>query len=109
MTLGKRGIATTPFVFEDEIMAAFAGREVDAAAVTPSAIGWFNLRHPDARVRRIAAFEDDPNLNWNVAVGLVSPDERLRQRVDAALEALLADGTIARIYGRYGIDLLAPQ
>jgi polar amino acid transport system substrate-binding protein len=48
-------------------------------------------------------------MNWNVAAGLFRPDDRLRARVDAAIEALLADGTIARIYARYGIELRPPQ
>jgi polar amino acid transport system substrate-binding protein len=109
MTLGKREIGTTPFAFEDEIMDALARRDIDAAAVTPAAIGWFNLQHPHDRIRTIAAFADDPDLNWNVAVGMVGPDDKLRAGVDAALEALLADGTIARIYARYGIALRSPQ
>lgn len=109
MMLSKRGVATSPFVFEDEIMDALAKDEIDAAAVTPAAIGWFNHIHPDRPVRRIPAFEDDPNLNWNVAVGMISPDEKLREGVDAALETLLADGTIARIYARYDIVLQPPQ
>jgi polar amino acid transport system substrate-binding protein len=109
MMLSKRGVQTSPFGFEDEIMDALAKGEIDAAAVTPAAIGWFNQAHPDARVRRIPAFEDDPDLNWNVAVGMVSPDEKLRQGVDAALEALLADGTLARIYARYNVELQPPK
>jgi len=109
MMLSKRGVQTSPFGFEDEIMDALAKGEIDAAAVTPAAIGWFNQAHPDARVSRIPAFEDDPDLNWNVAVGMVSPDEKLRQGVDAALEALLADGTLARIYARYNVELQPPK
>jgi polar amino acid transport system substrate-binding protein len=109
MTLGKRGVKTSPFAFEDDIMDALARGEIDAAAVTPAAIGWFNKAHPDGRVRRIPAFEDEPDLNWNVAVGMVGPDEKLRQDVDAALQALLADGTLARIYARYDIELQPPQ
>jgi len=109
MTLGKRGVETSPFAFEDDIMDALAKGEIAAAAVTPPTIGWFNRAHPDGRVHRIPAFEDDPNLNWNVAVGMVSPDDKLRQGVDAALEALLADGTLARIYARYDIELQPPQ
>ena len=72
---------------------------------------WLVQQNPSGcrRVRRVAAFEDDPNLNWNVAVGMISPDEKLTQGVDAALEALLADGTLARIYARYGIELQRPQ
>jgi len=109
MTLSKRGVQTSPFVFEDEIMDALAKNEIDAAAVTPAAIGWFNQVHPDAHVRRIPAFEDDPDLNWNVAVGMISPDEQLRQGLDAALEALLANGTLARIYAHYNVELQSPK
>src|SRR5258707_5027746 len=45
MTLGKRGIETTPFVFESEMMAALAAGEIEAAAVTPVAGGWDNMGH----------------------------------------------------------------
>jgi polar amino acid transport system substrate-binding protein len=109
MMLGKRGVGTSPFAFEDDIMEALSKGEIDAAAVTPATIGWFNHTHPDARVRRIPAFEDEPDLSWNVAVGMVSPDEKLRQGIDAALEAMLADGTLARIYARYDIELQPPK
>jgi polar amino acid transport system substrate-binding protein len=109
MMLDKRGVKTSPFAFEDEIMDALAKGEIDAGAVTPAAIGWFNKTHPDGPVRRIPAFEDEPELNWNVAVGMVSPDDKLRQDVDAALQALLADGTLARIYARYDVELKPPQ
>jgi polar amino acid transport system substrate-binding protein len=109
MTLEKQSIEVSPYVFEDEMMAALARGEIEAAAVTPTAIGWYNMQHPDVPVRRIAAFEDDPELNWNVAVGMMRPDDKLTQRVDAVLEGLLADGTIARIYARYGIELRPPR
>jgi polar amino acid transport system substrate-binding protein len=109
MTLAKRGIKTSPFAFEDEIIDALAKGEIDAAAVTPAAIGWFNRTHPDGPVRRIPAFESEPDLNWNVAVGMLGPDEKLRQDIDAALQALLADGTLARIYARYDTELQPPQ
>ena len=109
MTLAKGGMVTSPFVFEDEIVAALANREIEAAAVTPATVGWFNLQHTDKPLRLIPAFDNDQDFNWNIAAGLFRPDDKLRQRVDAAIEVLLADGTIARIYARYGIELRAPQ
>jgi polar amino acid transport system substrate-binding protein len=108
MRLAQKGIETSPFAFEDEIMEALARHAIDAAAVTPAAIGWFNATHPDAPVRRIAAFADDPDLNWNVAVGMLRPDDRLKDGIDAALGHLIADGTIGRIYARYGVELQPP-
>jgi polar amino acid transport system substrate-binding protein len=109
MTLAKAGNATSPFVFEDDIVAALANREIEAAAVTAMTVGWFNLQHADQRLRLIPAFDNNQDLNWNIAAGLLRPDDKLRARVDAAIEALLADGTIARIYARYGIELRSPQ
>jgi polar amino acid transport system substrate-binding protein len=109
MTLGKRGIEITPFVFESEMMAALASREIEAAAVTPIAIGWYRVAHPEAHIRMIEAFADDPDLNWNLAVGMIGPDDKLRQQIDAALGQMLADGTIAHIYARYGIELRRPE
>jgi polar amino acid transport system substrate-binding protein len=109
MMLDKGGSATSPFVFEDDIVAALANREIEAAAVTPMTVGWFNQQHADKPLRLIRAFDNDSDLNWNIAAGLFRPDDKLRQRVDAALEKMLADGTIARIYARYGIELRPPQ
>jgi polar amino acid transport system substrate-binding protein len=40
---------------------------------------------------------------------MVGPDEKLRQDIDAALQPLLADGTLARIYARYDIELQPPK
>lgn len=109
MTLAKGGTTTSPFVFEDDIVAALANREIEAAAVTRMTVGWFNRQHADQPLRLIPAFDNDQDLNWNVAAGLLRSDEKLRERVDAAIEALLADGTIAKIYAGYGIELRPPQ
>jgi len=109
MRLDKRGIATTPFVLEHDLMEALASGEVEAAALTPVAIGWYNRVHPQAPFRMIAAFADDPDLNWNLAVGMIGPDDKLRQQIDVALGEMLADGTIARIYASYGVELRPPE
>jgi len=109
MTLAKAGAATSPFTFEDDIVAALANREIEAAAVTPMTVGWYNRQHADKQLRLIPAFDNDQDLNWNIAAGLLRPDERLQARVDSAIEALLADGTIAGIYARYGIEVRPPQ
>jgi polar amino acid transport system substrate-binding protein len=109
MTLGKRGIAISPFVLEGDLIAALAGGEIEAAALTPAAIGWYNMAHPQTRIRMISAFADNPDFNWNVAVGMIGPDDRLRQQIDAALGDMLTDGTIAGIYARYGIEQRPPE
>jgi|UniRef100_A0A8J4HBD8 polar amino acid transport system substrate-binding protein len=109
MTLGERHVGISIFGFEDDALDAVANHEVDAAMVTPTMAGYYNLRHPDHKLRVLALDETDPGLAWNVSVGMVRPDPALRAAIDDAIAALLADGTVARIYARYGVVLLPPR
>jgi polar amino acid transport system substrate-binding protein len=40
---------------------------------------------------------------------MVRPDEKLRDAIEGALERLRADGTVERIYRRYGVTLQSPK
>jgi ABC-type amino acid transport substrate-binding protein len=59
-------------------------------------------------VRLVHAYEQEADLSWDVAVGMRGSDNLLRDSVDAALDRLLADGTIQGIYARYGIEHRPP-
>ncbi len=109
MVLSQRHVATSTFGFEEDSLAALANHEIDAAAVTPTAAGYFNLAHTDNPVRILGLDESEPNLTWNVAVGMVRPDDGLRDAINEALEQLRADGTVEKIYERYGIVLQTPK
>ena len=109
MTLGQRHVPMSTFGFEVDSLEALANHEIDAAAVTPTTASYFNLTHPDKAVRILELDENEANLNWNVAVGMVRPDDDLREAINGALDRLRTDGTINRIYGRYGVILQAPR
>lgn len=109
MVLGRRHVGLSAFGFEDDALEGLANHEVDAVMVTPASAGYYNLKHPDHPVRIIGLDETDPGLAWNVSVGMVKPDDALRAAIDNALKNLEADGTIAKIYSRYGITLAAPR
>ena len=109
MIIGQRHVPTSTFGFEVDSLEALANHEIDAAAVTPTVAGYFNLTHPAHAVRILDRDESEVNLNWNVAVGMVRPDEGLRNAVEAAMERLRADGTVERIYARYGVVLQSPK
>jgi polar amino acid transport system substrate-binding protein len=109
MTLGQRHVPTSTFGFEVDSLEALTNHEIDAAAVTPAMASYFNLTHPDKAVRILDPDESEPNLNWNVAVGMVRPDDGLRNAVDQAIQRLGADGTVDRIYRRYGVALRMPK
>ncbi|MEH2489094.1 substrate-binding periplasmic protein [Bradyrhizobium sp. AZCC 2230] len=109
MIIGQRHVPTSTFGFESDSLDALSNHEIDAAAVTPTVASYFNLTHPDKALRILDRDESVADLNWNVAVGMVRPDDALREAIDGALERLRNDGTIDRIYGRYGVVLQAPR
>ena len=109
MILSQRHVPTSTFGFEVDSLEALANHEIDAAAVTPTVAAYFNLTHPDTEFRILAPDESEANLNWNVAVGMIRPDNALRDAIDEIMERLRADGTIERIYRRYGVILQSPK
>jgi polar amino acid transport system substrate-binding protein len=109
MVLSKRHVPTSTFGFEVDSIEAVANHELDAATVTPSNASYFNLTHPGNAVRILGFDESEPDLSWNVAVGMVRPDDKLREAIDEALDRLRTDGTVERIYARYGIVLQPPK
>jgi polar amino acid transport system substrate-binding protein len=109
MIISQRHVPTSTFGFEVDSLEALANHEIDAAAVTPTVAAYFNLTHPDKAIRILDPDESEASLNWNVAIGMVRPDERLRDAIEGALERLRADGTVERIYGSYGIVLQSPR
>jgi polar amino acid transport system substrate-binding protein len=109
MIIGQRHVPTSTFGFEVDSLDALVNHEIDAAAVTPTMASYFNLTHPDKAVRILDRDENEADFNWNVAVGMVRPDDALRGAIDAALSKLRDDGTVERIYRRYGVTLQAPK
>ena len=109
MILGQRGQQTTPFGFEDEMLEALAAGTIDGAAASPAAIAYFNLRHPGQSVRLVYAYDQEPELSWNVAVGMRGSDASLRQKIDGVIDRILADGIIRDIYARYGVEHRPPS
>jgi polar amino acid transport system substrate-binding protein len=109
MTFNQRGLTTSAFGFEDEMLKALADKEIDGALVSQAAAGYFNLSHPGQSLRMVDIDGLEPAFSWNVAVGMVKPDNKLHAAIDSALDRLLADGTIKHIYAKYGIDLQPPK
>ncbi len=109
MVLNKRGLTTSAFGFEDEMLTALADKEIAGAAVSLNGVGYFNVTHPDQAVRTVQIDGLAPALSWNVAVGMIKPDDKLRAAINSALDKLIADGTIKRIYAKYGINPQPPR
>jgi polar amino acid transport system substrate-binding protein len=106
--LGKRGIRALPYGSEDEMLEAVARGEVDAAAATPASIGWYNHRHADRPLGTVRIYEGEPELAWELAVGMRRAGTDFRREVDRIVRAMIEDGTVARILAAYGIEHQPP-
>jgi polar amino acid transport system substrate-binding protein len=109
MLLNQQHVRTSTFGFEEDILAALAAGEIDAAAVTPVSAGYYNLTHPSQGFAILSPDEAEHDLVWNAAVGVRKPDDQFLAAVDAALDRLCADGTVEKIYANYGITLPPPR
>ena len=106
--LGQKGLRAIPFGFEDEMVAALGAGEIDAAAATATSIGWYNHEHRGAELVIIHVVEHDPELVWDVAVGMRRSDRFLRREIDRIVEAMVSDGAVARVYADYGVEHRPP-
>ncbi len=106
--LGQKGLPTIPFTFEDELVEAVGKGELDAGLVTPATIGYYNVTHKDAPVIMVRDYDSIPELHWEVAVGMRKADDALVAAVNDALDRMLANGVVSRIYASYGIEPAKP-
>jgi ABC-type amino acid transport substrate-binding protein len=106
--LNQQGLRTVPYAFEADMVDDLAKGEIDACAVSPATIAYYISRHPQAGLRYVNAYDSEPELRWNLAVGLRRTDDALVTEVNRALAQLIRDGTVARIYAGYGVEYRQP-
>jgi ABC-type amino acid transport substrate-binding protein len=108
MVLNKAGKTTSPYAFQSDMVEDLQKGELYGAAVSVATISYYMQQHPDSGLRLVNAFDGEPQLTWEVAVGLRKSDAALVDAVNEILEKLIADGTLTRIYARYGVAHRVP-
>ena len=106
--LEQRGLRTVPYAFESDMIVDLTKGELDACAVSPASIAYYMQTHPGSGLRYVHAYDAEPELRWNLAVGLRRSDDALLDTVNSALDKLIRDGTLEQIYTRYGIAYRQP-
>ena len=108
MVLGKAGKSISPYAFQTDMVEDLQKGELYGAAVSAATLSYYILQHPDSGLRLVNAFDGVPQLTWEVAVGLRKSDAALVDAVNEILEKLIADGTLTRIYAKYGVEHRLP-
>ncbi len=90
-----------------DVLDAVAQGQSAAGLVSDAYTGWYLKLHPGA-VKISETYVPERDFRWNVAVGLRNADTPLVDAVNHALDALIADQTIPKIFARYGISYRPP-
>jgi polar amino acid transport system substrate-binding protein len=105
--LDTRKVPLSSFRSSLDVLDAVASGEVVAGLVPDAYAGWYIKLNP-GRLRIAEGLAPEPDFQWNVAIGLRGADAALQDAVNEALDALVANGTIATVLGKYGIKYRPP-
>ena len=109
MVLGKAGKSISPYAFQADLVEDVVKGELYGAAVSTATMSYYILQHPESGLRLVNAFDGEPQLTWEVSVGLRKSDQALVDAVNEVLDRMLADGSLTRIYAKYGVEHRRPQ
>jgi len=108
VVLGKKGLATRPYSFESDMIDDLLSGEIQGAAISPAKAAYYNHTHPDRQMGLAYAYDSEPELSWTVSVGMRKADKALVDAINPVLSGLLSDGTVDRIYAKYGVKHRTP-
>jgi len=108
IVLVQGGVTTSPYSFEADMLDDVAKGELFGAAASPATITWYARQHPESGIQAIPAYDHEPKLAWDVSVGMRKSDQALVEAVNNVLDGLLKDGTVTRVYAKYGVQQRMP-
>ena len=109
MVLGRAGKSISPYAFQSDLVEDLVKGELYGAAVSTATMSYYIFQHPESGLRLVNAFDSEPQLSWEVSVGLRKSDQALVNAVNEVVDKLLADGSLTRIYAKYGVEHRPPQ
>jgi polar amino acid transport system substrate-binding protein len=90
-----------------DLLDAVSSGEVPAGIVSAAYAGWYIKLNPGT-VKLVNGYVPEPDFQWNVAIALRNADAPLVDAVNQALDAVIADGTVAAVFARYGFPYRPP-
>jgi polar amino acid transport system substrate-binding protein len=104
-SLRQRGYLRRLYRNQLATLKALSDGDIDSAYLWANA-GWTLHVSPDLNAELVPNYV--PEDHWNIAVAMCQGDDKLKQHVDAALDGLIADGTVGRVLDRYHVPYHAP-
>ncbi len=108
VVLGKAGKTTSPYAFQSDMLEDLEKGELYAAAISSASLSHYIARRPASGLKLAYAFDGAPDLTWDVSIGLRKSDQALLDAVNEVLGKLISEGSVARIYAKYGVEHRLP-
>ncbi len=104
-SLRQRGYLRRLFRNQLATLKALSDGDIDAAYLWAN-VGWTLHVSPEFKLEIVPEYV--PEDHWNIAIAMGVGNDELKRHVDAALESLISDGTVARTLARYHVPFFAP-
>ena len=105
-TLRQRGYLRRLYRNQLATLKALNDGDIDHAYVWAN-VGWTLHTTPDWNLELTPTFV--PEEHWDIAIAMGRGDDELKRQVDAALDTLIMDGTVARVLAHYHMPYYAPE
>jgi polar amino acid transport system substrate-binding protein len=105
--LDQRKIPVSTHGSPFDVLDAVTKGQAAAGLVSDAYAGWY-LKLQPGTIKISETYVPERDFRWNVAVGLRNADTPLVDAVNRALDTLIADQTIPKIFARYGITYRPP-
>ena len=105
--LDKRKLPVSTYGSPFDVLDAVTRGQAAAGLVSDAYAGWY-LKLQPGTIKISETYVPESDFRWNVAVALRNADAPLVDAVNRALDTLIADQTIPKIFARYGITYRPP-
>ncbi|HEV3122544.1 MAG TPA: transporter substrate-binding domain-containing protein [Isosphaeraceae bacterium] len=103
--LRQRGYLRLLFRNQLATLTALDQGDIDFAYLWAN-VGWMLHTSPEFNLELLRGYV--PEDHWNIAIGMRKGDQELKRHVDAALEALIKNGTVTRALAHYHVPYFPP-
>ena len=104
----QSGYDCRPYASSHDALRAVQKGEMEVAMVPALEIDWWLKNQPDSALTSVEGYVSDPDLLWNVAIGVRKNDFDLREILNDVLGELSAEQRVSQLMSEYGVSYTPP-
>ena len=104
----QSGYDCRPFASSHDALQAVHKGDMEVAMVPAHEMDWWLKNQPESTVEPVEGYVSDPNLLWNVAIGVRKNDHDLREVLNVVLGELAAEQRVPQLMSQYGVSYTPP-